>query len=104
MPANNAVTRAKHYVARLTAGASIVGISAAKQSQSGKARNFLALQNTGLNPVLFRFEEAVLLDGSDFQISPNDPILIFSDPCPDGRLSVYSALGSTLAIIEGFEP
>lgn len=87
----------KQYVVTLAAGQERVGIS----PQNPDRRQY-TVQNTGANPALLRFENAVQFDGGDFEIASKASLSFHNpDTCPRERVNVYSALGTTLAILEG---
>lgn len=65
-------------------------------------RVYLRVQNTGANPLLFRFGEDIQLDQSDIVIIAGDSVT-FNDPCVTLRTSFYSVAGTTVSIVEGFE-
>lgn len=96
MQADNSKTSAKQFLVRLDAGVAQTGIMA-----TNPKRNYLEIQNTGQNPVLYRFNEGVQLDGSDRVLIAGD-VVEYKEPCPIERVSFYSVNGTTLAVLEGF--
>lgn len=88
-------TSVKQSVVICTANNAVVGATPAN-----KRRIFLQIQNTGVNPVLFRFENAVQRDGGDLVLT-GGATLTYTNPCPVERLNYLSLLGTTVAVIEG---
>lgn len=97
MPVNNTKTQVKQFLVRSNALEFVTGILA-----NNPKRNFLELQNTGVNPVLYRFNERVQLDGSDRVLGAGE-VFTYKEPCPIERLSFYSVAGTMIAVLEGFD-
>ena len=90
--------RAKQYVATVAA------LENKRIAPAGVKRLGVSIQNTGLNPGRYRFENAVQLDGGDVTLVPGakDDYLI-PGSCPADAINLYSVLGTTFAIIEILE-
>lgn len=99
MPADDTCT-VKQYPVTMVAGQSVIGVTPARSPNDKVQRTYLMIQNTAGNPAQGRWENAVQLDGGDFTIAPF-ATMEFKHPCPRERLSVFSVLGTTLAIVEG---
>lgn len=100
MPVDNVTCTVKQFPVPLAAGQAVVGVSPARSPNDKVQRSIMIIQNTGPNPAQYRWENPVQGDGGDLTLAPfaSD---IWRDPCPRERLSVSSALGTTLAIVEG---
>lgn len=85
----------KQYSAILTANQARIGIFPANDRRVG-----LIIQNTGVNPVLLRFENEVQQDGGDFELAAGESLTWTDRFAPIERLSALSILGTTLAIME----
>lgn len=64
-------------------------------------RTLLTIQNTGANPGLLHFKEAVQGDGSDIAFAAGQ-IVTFdqAETCPREKVTLGSALPTTWAVIE----
>lgn len=64
-------------------------------------RTLLTIQNTGANPGLLHFKEAVQNDGSDIAI-PAGQLVTFdqAETCPREKVNLGSALLTTWAVVE----
>jgi hypothetical protein len=90
--------RAKQYVTVAAAA------TPKRVSPAGVGRLGLIIQNTGVNPCLYRFENEVQEDGGDIEILANEKHeYLIPGSCPADALNFLSALGTTLAIVEILE-
>jgi hypothetical protein len=90
---------AKQYVVVIGAAADSVRITPA-----GVARIGISIQNTGLNPCLYRWDNAVQQDGGDMELAVNEKHdFLFPATCPQQALNFFSTLGTTVAVIEILE-
>jgi hypothetical protein len=90
---------AKQYVVIVAAGDVNNRITPA-----GARRIGIVIQNTGVNPCVYRWENAVQLDGGDIEMAAGgkDEYLI-PETCPQEALNFSSTLGTTVAVVEILE-
>lgn len=84
-----------------------VKLAAAETSRPTTAvpnRKSLFIQNTSVNPGLFRFDGAPRQDGSDILFSSGQvQRWDIPDTCPTDSLNFFSTLATTWCVIEGVE-
>lgn len=71
---------------------------------AGAKRIGIIIQNTGVNPCVYRWENAVQLDQGDIELAAGgmDRYLI-PETCPEQALNFSSTLGTTVAVVEIME-
>lgn len=93
---DDSFTTVKHYQ-----GNALPGAQPTSPAASNANRNFLYVENVGVNEGLFWFDVATNA-GQALRIAAGD-FRQFAAKCPIERFYIQSVLGTTFAIIEGMD-
>lgn len=88
--------RLRNYPVIAAAGQFVNGVIPANPK-----RVLLVIQNTGVNPGRFRFEQPVQNDAGDQVLASMERVILDNpDTCPAEGVNFLSDLGTTFAVIE----